>query len=91
MSIILATQNMADFKNRSIDFFANAQYPLIMKQQQQSDNVLRDLFGVSGSQLQDLKQAITNLQKGELITRDSSLAELGLGASWKKIKVTHLI
>jgi hypothetical protein len=62
-----------------------------MRQQQQSDGVLRDLFGVSGSQLQDLKQAITNLQKGELITRDNSLAELGLGASWKKIKVTHLI
>lgn len=91
MSIILATQNMADFKVRSIDFYANAQYPLIMRQQQQSDGVLRDLFGVSGSQLQDLKQAITNLQKGELITRDNSLAELGLGASWKKIKVTHLI
>ena len=91
MSIILATQNMEDFKSKSIDFYANAQYPLIMKQQQQNDSVLKDLFGVSGSQLQDLKQAITGLQKGELITRDSSLAELGLGPSWKKIKVTHLI
>lgn len=91
MSIILATQNMDDFKSRSIDFYANAQYPLIMKQQQQNDAVLRDLFGVSGGQLQELKQAITNLQKGELITCDNSLAELGLGNSWKKIKVTHLI
>lgn len=91
MSIILATQNMEDFKSKGFDFYANAQYPLIMKQQQQNDAVLKDLFGVSGSQLQDLKQAITNLQKGELITRDSSLAELGLGPSWKKIKVTHLI
>jgi type IV secretory pathway VirB4 component len=91
MSIILATQNMEDFKSKSIDFYANAQYPLIMKQQQQNDSVLKDLFGVNGSQLQELKQAITGLQKGELITRDSSLAELGLGPSWKKIKVTHLI
>ena len=91
MSIILATQNMDSFKSKYFDFYANAQYPLIMKQQQQNDGVLKDLFGVSGSQLQDLKQAITGLQKGELITRDSSLAELGLGPSWKKIKVTHLI
>ena len=91
MSIILATQNMEDFKSKSIDFYANAQYPLIMKQQQQNDAVLKDLFGVNGSQLQELKQAITNLQKGELITRDTSLSELGLGNSWKKIKVTHLI
>ena len=91
MSIILATQNMEDFKSKGFDFYANAQYPLIMKQQQQNDSVLKDLFGVNGSQLQELKQAITNLQKGELITRDNSLAELGLGPSWKKIKVTHLI
>jgi len=91
MSIILATQNMEDFKSKCIDFYANAQYPLIMKQQQQNDAVLKDLFGVSGGGLQELKQAITNLQKGELITRDTSLAELGLGNSWKKIKVTHLI
>lgn len=91
MSIILATQNMEDFKSKSFDFYANAQYPLIMKQQQQSDAVLKDLFGVSGTQLQSLKQAITNLQKGELITKDSMAMELGLGNPWQKIKVTHLI
>ena len=91
MSIILATQNMEDFKSKSIDFYANAQYPLILRQQQQNDAVLKDLFGVSGSQLQELKQTLTNLQKGELVTRDTSLAELGLGNSWKTIKVTHLI
>lgn len=91
MSIILATQNMEDFKNRGFDFYANAQYPLIMRQQQQNDQVLRDLFGVSGQQLQEIKQAITNLQKGELITKDNALASLGLGMCWKKISVTHLI
>lgn len=91
MSIILATQNMEDFKSKSFDFYANAQYPLIMKQQQQNDAVLKDLFGVSGAAFQDLKQAITNLQKGELITKDAQAIELGLGKHWKKVKVTKLI
>lgn len=71
--------------------FVAAQYPLIMKQQQQNDAVLKDLFGVSGSGLQELKQAIAGLQKGELITRDAANMALGIGKSWQKIKVTHLI
>ena len=91
MSIILATQNMESFKSKYFDFYANAQYPLIMKQQQQNDSVIKDLFGVSGSSLQDLKQAIAGLQKGELITRDSANMALGIGKPWQKIKVTHLI
>lgn len=91
MSIILATQNMDSFKKASFDFYANAQYPLIMKQQQQNDGVLKDLFGVSGMALQELKQAIAGLQKGELITKDAQAMSLGIGKHWKKIKVTHLI
>lgn len=91
MSIILATQNMDSFKKASFDFYANAQYPLIMKQQQQNDGVLKDLFGVSGMALQELKQAIAGLQKGELITKDAQAMALGIGKHWKKIKVTHLI
>jgi hypothetical protein len=91
MSIILATQNMESFKSKYFDFYANAQYPLIMKQQQQNDSVIKDLFGVSDSSLQDLKQAIAGLQKGELITRDSANMALGIGKPWQKIKVTHLI
>lgn len=91
MSIIFASQNMDDFKSKHFDFYANAQYPLIMRQQQQNDSVLKDLFGVSGGQLQELKQAITGLQKGELITKDAQAMELGIGKHWKKIKVTHLI
>lgn len=92
MSVILATQNMESFKSKYFDFYANAQYPLIMKQQQQNDSVLKDLFGVNGSALQELKQAITGLQKGELITKDNESIILGLGMKhWKKIKVTHLI
>ena len=92
LSIILATQNMDDFKSKSFDFYANAQYPLIMKQQSISDGVLKDLFGVSaGPALQEIKSAITGLQKGELITKDAEAMALGIGKSWQKIKVTHLI
>lgn len=91
MSIILATQNMESFKSKYFDFYANAQYPLIMKQQQQNDAVLKDLFGVSGAALQEIKQAIAGLQKGELITKDAAAMALGIGKHWQKIKVTHLI
>lgn len=91
MSIILATQNMESFKSQYFNFYQNAQYPLIMRQQQQNDGVLKDLFGVSGGQLQELKQAIAGLQKGELITKDAQAMALGIGKHWKKIKVTHLI
>jgi len=91
MSIILATQNMESFKSGKFDFYANAQYPLIMKQQQQNDNVLKDLFGVSGQKLQELKKEITGLQKGELITKNAEALVLNIGKPWKKIKVTHLI
>lgn len=91
MSIILATQNMESFKAKGFDFYANAQYPLIMRQQQQNDSVLKDLFGVNGAALNELKMAITGLQKGELITKDAQAMALGIGRHWKKIKVTHLI
>ncbi len=91
MSIILATQNMESFKSKHFDFYANAQYPLIMRQQQQNDAVLKDLFGVSGGALQEIKQAIAGLEKGELITKDAANMALGIGKHWQKIKVTHLI
>lgn len=91
MSIILATQNMESFKSKHFDFYANAQYPLLMKQQQQNDNVLKDLFGVAGGALQELKQAVAALQKGEVITKDATNMILDMGKHWKKIKVTHLI
>lgn len=93
MSVILATQNMADFKTRKFDFFANVQYPMIMLQQSQNDAVLRDLFGVSGNALQELKNTVSTLQKGELLIKDTSEDILGLGSekNYKKINVTHLI
>lgn len=91
LSIILATQNMESFKSKHFDFYANAQYPLIMKQQTINDAVLKDLFGVSGKDLQELRSAVAGLQKGEIIIKDNIAAVLGLGKSWKKALVTHLI
>lgn len=91
LSIILATQNMESFKSKHFDFYANAQYPLIMKQQTINDGVLKDLFGVGGKDLQELRAAVAGLQKGEIIIKDNIAAVLGLGKSWKKALVTHLI
>lgn len=91
LSIILATQNMASFQSKHFDFYANAQYPLIMKQQTISDTVIKDLFGVSGRELQEIRSEIAGLQKGELIIKDQMAFALDLGKKYKKIKVTHLI
>lgn len=91
MSVILATQNMASFQSKHFDFYANAQYPLIMKQQTISDPVIKDLFGVSGKELQEIRSEIAGLSKGELIMKDSIAFELGIGKKYKKLKVTHLI
>lgn len=77
--------------NKNFDYYANAQYPLIMKQQTINDQVIKDVFGVSGSDLQEIRSEIAMLQKGELIQKDNLMAAMGLGKSWKKVKVTHLI
>lgn len=91
LSIILATQNMDSFKSDYFDFYANAQYPLIMKQQSINDGVIRDLFGVSGNDFNEIKQAISGLQLGELIIKNPTAIALGMGKKYKKIKVRHLI
>ena len=91
LSIILATQNMESFKAKHFDFYANAQYPLIMKQQTISDPVIRDLFGSNQRELQEIRSAISGLAKGELIIKDQNAFALGIGKKYKKIRVTHLI
>lgn len=91
LSIILATQNMESFKSEHFDFYANVQYPLIMKQQSINDGVIKDLFGVSGKEFQEIKEAITGLKKGELILKNPMAISLGMGKKFKKIKVRHLI
>ena len=63
-----------------------------MKQQTISDPVIKDLFGVSGKELQEVRSAIAGLQLGELIIKNQDLAGLGvMGKKYKKIKVSHLI
>jgi energy-coupling factor transporter ATP-binding protein EcfA2 len=91
LSIILATQNMDSYKSEYFDFYANAQYPLIMKQQSVNDGVIKDLFGVSGKDFLEIKEAIAGLQKGELIIKNPTAITLGMGKKYKKIKVRHLI
>lgn len=92
LSIILATQNMDSYKSKYFDFYANAQYPLIMKQQSIADSVIKDLFGVAGKEFQELKAAIASLRKGELILKETTLSLLGLESKcYKKVQVTHLI
>ena len=91
LSIILATQNMDSYKSEFFDFYANAQYPLIMKQQSINDGVIKDLFGVSGKDFQEIKEAISGLKKGELIIKNPTAIALGMGKKFKKIKVSHLI
>lgn len=91
LSIILATQNMDSYKSEYFDFYANAQYPLIMKQQSINDGVIKDLFGVSGKEFQEIKEAISGLQKGELILKNPTAMMLGMGKKFKTIKVRHLI
>lgn len=91
LSIILATQNMDSYKSKFFDFYANAQYPLIMKQQSITDSIIKDLFGVSGNEFQEIKEAIAGLALGELIIKDSTSIALGMGKKYKKIKVTRFI
>ena len=92
LSIILATQNMESFKSDYFDFYANAQYPLLMKQQTINDKIVKDLFGVaSGSEFNEIKQAISELGKGEMLIKNATAAVLGMGKKYKKIRVTHLI
>jgi len=68
------------------------QYTLLMKQQSINDSVIKDLFGVTSKDFQDIKAAIATLQKGELIIQDDTMRLLGLDTkNYKKIKVNHLI
>ena len=91
LSIILATQNMDSYKSEHFDFYANAQYPLIMKQQSINDGVIKDLFGVSGREFQEIKEAIAGLKKGELIIKNAMAMDIAMGKKYKKILTRRII
>lgn len=91
MSIILATQSMDSYRSKYFDFYTNAQYPLIMKQQTINDSVLRDLYGLNAREMQELRQDIASLGKGELLIKNQDAYLLGIGKKWKKIMVTRVI
>lgn len=91
MSIILATQSMDSYRSKYFDFYTNAQYPLIMKQQTINDSVLRDLYGLNQREMQDLRQDTASLAKGELLIKNQDAYLLGMGKKWKRINVTRLI
>jgi hypothetical protein len=91
MSIILATQDMESYKNDYFDFYTNAYYPIIMKQQSINNSIISGLFGGDSRETNEIRQAISDLQLGELIIKDNEATKLGMGKRWKKIKVTHFI
>lgn len=84
-------QRMDCLKSEYFDFYANAEYPLIMRQQTIDDKVLKDLFGVNGRDFQELKEAVAALQKGELIIKNQTALQMGFGKRWKKILVNRLV
>ena len=54
--------------------------------------MIKDLFGVSGKELQEIRAAIASLQLGELIIKNQEMVGLGMtGKKYKKIRVSHLI
>ena len=91
MSIILATQDMESYKNDYFDFYTNAYYPIIMKQQSINNGIISGLFGGDTRETNEIRQAISDLQLGELVIKDNDAAKLGMGKRWKKIKVQHFI
>lgn len=49
------------------------------------------MYGVSGNELNNIKQAIAGLQKGEWLIKNNDAILMGSGKKHKKIKVRHLI
>ena len=90
MSIILATQDMSNFKTDYFDFYQNAYFPIIMRQQQVNNGIVSGLFGGSSSETKEILQVISNLQLGEAIVKNNEYEILG-GKRFKKIKVTKMI
>ena len=91
MSVILASQDMSSFKTDHFDFYQNAYFPIIMRQQQVNDGIVSKLFGGDSKETKEVLQVISNLQLGEAIVKNNDFDLLGMGKRYKKIKVTKMI
>jgi hypothetical protein len=90
MSIILASQDMSSFKTDHFDFYQNAYFPIIMRQQQVNTSIVSGLFGGNTRESSEICQIISNLQLGEAIVKNNNFELLG-GKRYKKFKVTKMI
>lgn len=87
MNVILATQNLGSFRQKTFDLTANANNLLIMKQQSLDDKTLGGFYGLHGAELRTLQSEIAGLQKGELILKgDPELAAIGYAKPYSKVK-----
>ena len=91
MSIILASQDMTSFKTDHFDFYQNAYFPIIMRQQQVNDGIVSRLFGGDSKETREILQTVSNLQLGEAIVKNNEFEQLGMGKRYKKIKVEKMI
>ena len=90
MSIILASQDMNSFKTEHFDFYVNAYFPIIMRQQQINTTIISGLFGGNSNETKEIYQEISNLKLGEAIIKNNEFDVFG-GKRYKKVKVTKMI
>ena len=90
MSIVLASQDMSSFKTDHFDFYQNAYFPIIMRQQQVNTGIVSKLFGGNNRESAEICQIISNLQLGEALIKNNDFSLLG-GKRYKKFKVTKMI
>ena len=90
MSIILASQDMNSFKTDHFDFYVNAYFPIIMRQQQINTTIISGLFGGNNNETKEIYQEISNLKLGEAIIKNNEFDIFG-GKRYKKVKVTKMI
>ncbi len=90
MSIILASQDMNSFKTEHFDFYVNAYFPIIMRQQQINTAIISGLFGGNSNETKEIYQEISNLKLGEAIIKNNEFDIFG-GKRYKKVKVAKMI
>ena len=77
MSIILASQDMNSFKTEHFDFYVNAYFPIIMRQQQINTTIISGLFGGNSNETKEIYQEISNLKLGEAIIKNNEFDGYG--------------